>query len=253
MPFEDVYLVTQRLNTATPEQVASAEQTLGFKFPDGYFEFVTRFGEGDYSTFVRVYMPSRIVDEHREFQDRWNEYFFWDDGRDIIRKQQVIESFIIADTLQGDELICHPTQPNRLLVLPRYHATVFEAGNGLPAAIDWLCKSGELTARINFDYFESWQKRQRLTFVGPGELEAATKALEALGIHDHLQRVTDEEDPFFEMYVSDFQGSVALTADDTDVTAWLTHDSETNANTLERAIACLEDLGLVRQPDTHEA
>ncbi len=253
MSFENVYLVTQRLNTATAQQVADAEKTLGFKFPNGYAEFVTRFGEGIYSNFVRVYMPSRIVKEHRKFQVRWNEYFFWDDGRDILAKERILESFILADTMQGDELIFHPGQPNRLLVLPQDDGTVFEAGNGLPAAIEWLCRSGQLTAPIKFDYFESWQQRQRLTFVGPVDFDAVIKALTALGLHDHWQLVTEEEDPFCEFYVSDFQGSVALTADDTDVTAWVTHDAQTITPKLAKMIACLEELGLVRQADANEA
>ncbi|RAU19836.1 hypothetical protein DN062_01820 [Nitrincola tibetensis] len=250
MAFGHVYLVTSRLNTVTPEQVASAEETLGFKFPDGYSDFVTRLGEGSYSNFVRVYLPSRIVEEHREFQDRWKQYFFWDKGHEVLTKEQIVESFIIADTVQGDELIFHPAQPNRLFVLPRYHDTVFVAGNGFPAAVDWLCKSGQLTDPITFDCFESWQQRRSFKFVGPGQFETVAKALEGLGIHDHIQ--TDEEYPLLEIFVSDFQGKVVLTAYDSHATAWLTHDAEANTKALERAIACLEGLGLVCQPDTNE-
>jgi hypothetical protein len=82
--------VTPNCSTAAPEQVAEAERLLGTRFPRGYADFVTRFGEGDYCTFVRVYLPGRIVAEYQEeFQQRWSEYFFWDKGRDVLPRDRV--------------------------------------------------------------------------------------------------------------------------------------------------------------------
>lgn len=64
----------------------------------------------------------------------------------------------IGDTAEGDELIVHPDNPERVYVLPRDSEDIYLAGNGLPAAIEWLCSSGTLTepfAERNFEPLDS--------------------------------------------------------------------------------------------------
>jgi hypothetical protein len=47
-----------------------------------------------------------------------SEYWFWDLGRDVLTKQEALQSVKIGDTLDGDELIVHPSNPERVFVLP---------------------------------------------------------------------------------------------------------------------------------------
>ncbi|TXT21317.1 MAG: hypothetical protein FD138_4076 [Planctomycetota bacterium] len=247
MAFDDVYLVTTRLATVSAEQVRAAEETLKVKFPKDYSEFVTKFGEGTYSGFVRVYPPERIFKELREVQQRWDEYFLWDEGPEVLTKAEVVESIVFADTVNGDELIFHPGKPNRLFLLPRHSYSVLEVADSLSAAIDWLCASGKLTAPIGFKYFESWLKRKRGIYVGAGKFEIVCEALTQLDIHDHIENVTEEEDLFFKMFVSDFHGTVAAMIDDETVTVILWHDADAANKSLSDVIACLDNLGLQRQ------
>jgi hypothetical protein len=124
--------------------VAQLEQQLGTKMPMGYQAFVTTLGLGVLNDTVRVYTPKRISRELKDFQQRWDEYWFWDEGSDILRKEKALESIIIADTGNGDELIFHPSQPDKLYVLPRDSGQIFEPGSRLDEAIEWILHSGVL-------------------------------------------------------------------------------------------------------------
>jgi len=62
--FDQVYAVTDRLEPATSDQVASAEAVIGTAFPPGYAESVTRFGDDEISNRVRVYPPGRVAEKY---------------------------------------------------------------------------------------------------------------------------------------------------------------------------------------------
>jgi hypothetical protein len=247
VPFDDVYLVTPNRSTASREEVAEAERSLGTRLPREYAEFATRFGEGDYCTFVRVY-PPRIVAEHRdEFQQRVSEFFLWEEGHDILPRERVVESIIVADTFQGDELVFHPSDPDRLFVLPHGDPRIFEAGIGLEAALDWLCDSGELTAPIGFKWFESWTNRRRFRFCGSADFDTVRQALLGLEMHDHARHITDD-DLFFEMFVPDLHGAVSLLVHLGEIEAFVSHDAGTGPAALRRITEQLQHVGLTHRP-----
>ena len=54
-----------------------------------------------------------------EWRRRTNKYWFWDDGHEVLTKEQALQSVIIGDTLDGDELVVHPNDPERVYVLSR--------------------------------------------------------------------------------------------------------------------------------------
>jgi hypothetical protein len=160
--FDNVTVVGRPLILSPPAEVDAAEAQLGIRFPTGYREFVTRFGEGVLGgSYVRIYPPRRILSGENclaEWRQRIAAYWFWDGGRDVLTKQQALESVIIGDTADGDELIVHPDNPERVYVLPRDSDDIHVAGDGLPAAIEWLCGSGTLTQPFterNFEPFDS--------------------------------------------------------------------------------------------------
>ena len=160
--FEDVTIVGGPLVLSPPEEVDAAEAQLGIRFPTGYREFITRFGEGVLGgSYVRIYPPRRILsgpNSLAEWRRRIDEYWSWGEGRDVLTKEQALQSVLIGDTLDGDELIVHPDNPERVYVLPRESENIFVAGDGLPAAIAWLCESGALTEPFterNFEPFDS--------------------------------------------------------------------------------------------------
>jgi hypothetical protein len=160
--FDNVTVVGGPLVLSPPAEVDAAEAQLGIRFPAGYREYVTRFGEGVLAgPYVRIYPPRRILsgpNNVAEWRRRIDEYWFWDGGSDVLTKEQALESVIIGDTAEGDELIVHPDNPERVYVLPRDGEDIHVGGDGLPAAIEWLCSSGTLTepfAERNFEPFDS--------------------------------------------------------------------------------------------------
>jgi hypothetical protein len=161
--FDEVTVVGGPLILSPPAEVDAAEAQLRIRFPTGYREYVTTFGEGVLGgTYVRVYPPRRILSGHNnvtEWRRRIDEYWFWDDGQDVLTKEQALQSVIIGDTFDGDELIVHPDQPEKIYVLPRHSGGIHVAGNGLPAAIEWLCNSGTLTEAFSERNFEPFDSR----------------------------------------------------------------------------------------------
>ena len=61
--------------------------------------------------------------------------------------------------MDGDELIIHPKDPERIYILPRHQEIVLIAGDGLLSAIDWLCSSGTLTEAFAEREFEPFDSR----------------------------------------------------------------------------------------------
>jgi hypothetical protein len=162
--FENVTIIGGPLVLSPPAEVDAAEAQLGMRFPAGYREFVTRFGEGVLGgSFVRIYPPRRILtgsNNLAEWRQRIAEYWFWDEGRNVMTKDQALQSVIIGDTLEGDELIVHPDHPERVYVLPRHSENIHVAGEGLPEAIEWLCSAGILTEAFTERNFEPFDSRQ---------------------------------------------------------------------------------------------
>ena len=149
---------------ATVDEVDAAEAKLGVRFPTGYREYVTHLGEGVLGgSYIRIYPPRRILsgpNNVTEWRQRIDEFWFWDDGKDVLTKEMALQSVIIGDTLNGDELVVHPSNPERVLVLPRDSETIYVGGEGLAATIEWLCSSGELTEPFVERDFEPFDSRQ---------------------------------------------------------------------------------------------
>jgi hypothetical protein len=144
--FEKIVVKQSAASPPSVMEVEGLESTLGTAFPKGYGEFITRFGEGVLGgTYIRIYPPSRILAELEEWRARIDEYWFWDQGSDVLSKFDALNSFILGDTMDGDELIFHPKQSDKIFVLPRYSEDIFVAGLGVEEAIEWLCTSGKLT------------------------------------------------------------------------------------------------------------
>ena len=115
-------------------------------------------------SYIRIYPPHRILGRTSNNLLRWrqriSEYWFWDLGRDVLTKQEALQFVKIGDTLDGDELIVHPSNPERVFVLPRNRHEIYVAGDGLPEAIEWLCSSGTLTEAFDERNFEPFDSRR---------------------------------------------------------------------------------------------
>jgi len=160
--FENISVIGSPLVLSTPAEVDAAEAHLGIRFPTGYREYVTKFGEGVLGgSYIRIYPPRRILGGNLlQWRQRINEYWFWDLGRDVLTKEEALQSVKIGDTLDGDELIVHPSNPERVFILPRNRHEIYVAGDGLSEAIEWLCSSGILTEAFDERNFEPFDTRR---------------------------------------------------------------------------------------------
>jgi len=163
--FQNITVIGSPLILSTPAEVDAAEAHLGIRFPTGYREYVTKFGEGVLGgSYIRIYPPHRILggksNNLLQWRQRISEYWFWDLGRDVLTKKEALQSVIIGDTLDGDELIVHPSNPERVFVLPRNRHEIYVAGDGLQEAIEWLCSSGTLTEPFDERNFEPFHNRR---------------------------------------------------------------------------------------------
>lgn len=149
-PYVDNGLTPElKLTLATLEEVAAVESKLNFTFPEGYKEFVTTFGKGDYcghNTAIRVDMPSEILSSYKKHQDFLDEYWFWEDGKDLLSKQKAAESIRICDTDVGDVVIFHPSNPKELFALPHEDDISYKIGSNLYEAFEWLVAKGNEAA-----------------------------------------------------------------------------------------------------------
>ncbi|HEX8396414.1 MAG TPA: SMI1/KNR4 family protein [Pyrinomonadaceae bacterium] len=134
-----------KLTLATPEEVDALEAKLNVTFPEGYKEFVTTLGKGEYcnhTTHIRVDMPSAILSEYKEHQEFLDEFWFWEDGEDLLPKEKAIECIRICDTDAGDVVIFHPSNPNELFALPNGDDISYKIGSNLYEAFEWLSDYG---------------------------------------------------------------------------------------------------------------
>jgi hypothetical protein len=129
-----------KLTLARPEEVKALESKLGTSFPVGYKEYVTTMGKGNFycDAVIRVDMPSGILSQDREHQQFLDEYGFWEDSEELISKEKAVECIRIADTDGGDVIIFHPSNSEKLFILPHDDEMIYEIGTNLYEAIDWL-------------------------------------------------------------------------------------------------------------------
>jgi hypothetical protein len=164
MNLDDIKVIGGPLAIATSKEVDAAEERLGIRFPSGYREYVTRFGEGVLGgCYIRIYPPWRILNGSnnvKEWRERIGEYWLWDEDPETLDQEKALQCVIIGDTLDGDELVVHPNNPERVNVLPRHREEVLVAGDGLLPAIEWLCSSGTLTEAFAEREFEPFDSRK---------------------------------------------------------------------------------------------
>jgi hypothetical protein len=186
--WRDFYLVQDDLKPWTEADVDVAEATLGVQLPDGYGELVTTLGKGVISGVLRVFSPAELEDRQRFFRELTQEYWFFEEPDEALTRDYALESIMVAESLDGDQVIFHPGT-RRLHVLPRHDEHTYAVGSDVWDVVAWYQDSGVLWRPHPFRYFES--------FVG--SIEAAngdgdragfgrvTEAIRALGLHDAVE------------------------------------------------------------------
>jgi hypothetical protein len=216
--FDDIYLVSKKLVLSTHDEVAAAEQAIWSSFPPGYTEFVTQLGDGELTTWVRLNPPARIQTTIQSFQERLKEHFFWEAGREVLPQERVVECIPLGSTVNGDDLVFHPSDVRRILVLARNDEAIFEIGSSLPEAIEWLFRSGVLTKSMDLKAFRPQRSLWRFGFhtrrVTTPTLREVSDLLLGLKLHDRvIDNIDEPDDPCFTMFVQEFGGCVSMLGD----------------------------------------
>ncbi len=157
MNLDDIQPTSPDRFWADAAALAAAERTLGARFPNGYAEIILRFGQGILCGFIRVYPPGEILggeSSYLAWRERVDAYWFWDEGVDVLSKERALECVCVADTLNGDELVFHPSDPDRIFILPRSEEAIYAFEGGLFPAIDWLLSAGVLADPVEDRTFE---------------------------------------------------------------------------------------------------
>lgn len=147
------------LQPVPASDIDRAEADLGTPFPSGYRDLMQRFGRGIVGGLVRVYTPFDIASGDNsvtEWRKRIDEYWFWDAGAAVLTKAQALECVILGDTVGGDEMVFHPSAPDRIYVLPHDSDDIHVAGDGLEAALDWFFTSGVIDPPFEDKSFEPY-------------------------------------------------------------------------------------------------
>ena len=141
----------------TLRELDELEARLSAPLPAGYREYMLALGEGILGgTYIRVYPPWRIQNELQSWRDRIRDYWFWEG----LPRDRAVESVVIGDTVDGDELIFHPADPDEIWILPRHSNDASRIGRGLWQALEWLCSSGELIEPFAERRFEPFDSRK---------------------------------------------------------------------------------------------
>lgn len=253
MSFEDIYRAGSRLELASAEDVADAESALGTRLPRGYPEFLTTLGTGEINGWLRLYMPSKILNELEFFQSVMQDFFTWDRERSALSQARAAECIPMADTGWGDWIAFHPADPDTLFSLPRNDDAISRIGEGFEEALDWLCESGALAPALSFRYFEPTTMSGMWDLCAPaGTTDASSIAagLAAMAPPDRTlvhPKYPHESVTFFYRQASAF---VSLREDSFgDVIANLSFDRENKAPLVPRIVQHLLDRGFINTRD----
>lgn len=132
------------LRLSTDAEVDDLEAKLGHRTPAGYRAYVTHLGDGQLRDLdLTVHPPRDILHRGGYYALTWRRrvaaYWFWDDNPDLITQASALRYTCIADTVDGHNMIVGPNDPDRILFLTiGNEGGSWDAGHGLPAAIEWL-------------------------------------------------------------------------------------------------------------------
>ncbi len=131
--FEHVIIIGSNVPVASTADKAPGASQLEFTIP-GYLEYRNLFNDGTYCGIVKVFTERKIIEEHLEFKIRVSEIdnAWW--ITETLTPQKFTESYLIADSLDGDSLLFHPPE-NAFFFLNRGKLLVQSAGNSLLSAL----------------------------------------------------------------------------------------------------------------------
>ncbi len=168
MPFEDVYLVSEKLHLISDSEIDDLERWLNAPLPHGYRDYMTTLGVGNYSWMVNVWTPTEIR-ESQEYSQRsvreCYQHFYEQESQ--LTFEEAVTGIGIATTFNADSIYYLPSQ-QRLFVLPSGGRIAYWMECGLINPLDWRMPGGEKVeiGPPSFNYFEPHGEERRCIELG---------------------------------------------------------------------------------------
>ncbi len=282
MAFEDVYRVGDKLDVVAGAEVDAVATRLGTRFPDGYREFVTTLGVGDYTNYVRVYLPSQVVEEMElpdEVQPLWRTHpaETIERGGDVLPLDRLRTAIVLSSTVDGDSVVFLPDNPDAIYMIDVNSDSIDHIGSNLYQSLDWLTHhsqqneilrvrdvSGAFVER-DVRYFEPYGDR--------GDIRFGLQETAATSVRHYLLSVT-QEDPadviclshryqdddgiereWLQLLVQEFQGYVAAyfhSEAQGGVEVVVTYDIDHQTDKLMRLLAYVDTIATSRGDMTQD-
>jgi len=195
MPWTDVLLIDDDLDLIAPDVLDGVERLIVCGLPADYRAIMGTFGVGTYCGFISFLHPSEIPQQTESLRRIWaeNSEFFWPQSDPVLSLDLALQSFVLATTIDGDEIIfCPPAQSN-LFVLPRHEDAIRRMPFGLSDPFVW--EGGKPDAETNhLRYFVPAKRRgYRRAYV---ELVTARTDLTIDSVHQQiLPRLSPHAEP----------------------------------------------------------
>lgn len=111
-------VATPPLRPISIQDLSTVEDRLDFLFPEDYRAFITNLGTGYTDLSIRNFSPQDIMDSYLgEVRNRLSEHWFWNKSHNVLTQAQAIECVPFFDSDHGDDILFHPSEPNRWFIL----------------------------------------------------------------------------------------------------------------------------------------
>lgn len=142
MNTSDVLIISKRIQPVSLNEINQIEESLGVRLPTGYREFITTFGEGIYCDLFCIFPPQKILNEYEGRRRTWREYaqlFFYQDREQPLEEAKLYDSIILGETIDGDQMVYYPLEPDRLYMLPRHSDVITMVSSDFSDLHIWDC------------------------------------------------------------------------------------------------------------------
>ena len=103
-----------KINPLTQEDILTIEKGINFLLPQDYKSFLLKYGYGDIHDYLYFNIPAEnfMANNFKEHMNLWE----WADGFDV---NTVLDGIAIANTKDGDIVLCINNDENQYMLLPR--------------------------------------------------------------------------------------------------------------------------------------
>ena len=198
-------------------ELKSLEDRLKVKLPDDYCEFLIKFGAGEFCGWLSHFNSSDLFEGQKSYQNLVREFYLWDTKTSALSKQEVIEATWLARSIDGDEIVFHPSKSPGLFLLPRNLETILPIGSSWGQVLDFFAYSGVIFKKSEFPWFCTFKDRCRIHLVKDEEIDHNEAEQLVLNTFGPSRKVQDESCEFTCFFCPAISGYVHVYSDNFDI------------------------------------